>query len=143
MNRLKLKVVGLVVLIFAMIVGVWFLRPGESPPASQVEKHKQTASKPQASTQKAKTTAESAAERAVSQRAFEFEKRKAAQLSSTAESLKTLYRNPGSPEAAKARQSLLKQGSRAKKPDSRLRGNDKYCLHKIGSQMYWDSHKNG
>jgi hypothetical protein len=135
MNRLRVKLVGLVVLILAVIVGVWFLRPGESPPADQVENQKQTVSKPQAN--------KTAAEKAVSQRASEFEKHRAAQLSSTAESLKTLYRNPNSSEAAKARQSLLKQGSRTKKPDSRLRGNDKYCLHKIGSQMYWDSHKNG
>jgi len=108
MNRFRLKVVGSMVLILAATVGVWFLRPGESPPAERVEKREKAAFKTQANTQKPKTDAGATAERAVSQRASEFEKRKAAQISSTAESLKTLYRNPDSPEAVKARQSLLK-----------------------------------
>ncbi len=48
MNRLRLKAVGLVVLIFAVIVGVCSLWPGESPPVEQVEKQEETVSKPQA-----------------------------------------------------------------------------------------------
>jgi hypothetical protein len=49
MNRLRLRVVvGSVALILAVIVGVWFLWPGESPPVEQVEKQEETVSNPQA-----------------------------------------------------------------------------------------------
>lgn len=81
MNRLKLRVFGLVVLILAVIVGVFFLQQGESPPGEQVEKQVRTASKPQANTGRPKTNAVAPAERAVLPRVSEFEKRKAAQLS--------------------------------------------------------------
>jgi len=82
MNRQRLA--GLVVLIFAVIVGVWFLRPGESPPADQTETQEEAVSKPQANIGRPKTNADAAAERAVLSRFSEFEKRKAAQLTRTA-----------------------------------------------------------
>jgi len=108
MNRLRLRLVGLVVLILAVIIGVYTLRLAESPPAEQVETQEETVSKPQANTGQPKTNADAAAERAVLPRASEFEKRKAAWMTRMADSLKTLYRNPGRPEAAKARRSLLR-----------------------------------
>jgi len=48
MNRLRLKIVGLVVLVLAVIVGVYSLWPGKSPPVEQVEKQEETVSNPQA-----------------------------------------------------------------------------------------------
>ena len=45
MNRLRLKLVGLVVLVLAVIFGVYSLWPGESLSAEQVEKQEETVSR--------------------------------------------------------------------------------------------------
>ncbi len=86
MNRLRLKLVGSVVLILAGIIGVYSFRPGESPQAEQVETQEETVSKPQANTGRPKTNAVGTTERSVLPRVSEFEKRKAAQLTRMADS---------------------------------------------------------
>ena len=112
MNSLRLKIFGLVVLVLAVSVGVYSLWPGESPPAEQVEKQGETVPKPQANARQSTTNADSSTGRSGSTRLSESEKRKVEQIARTADSLIVLYRNPGSPEAAKARQSLLKLPAR-------------------------------
>lgn len=46
-SRSKLKVFGSIILILAVVISVWYLWPGESPPVEQTERQPQVALQPQ------------------------------------------------------------------------------------------------
>lgn len=47
MNRFRIKMAGLVILILAVIIGVHFWLLGESPPSAQLQEQDEVALKPQ------------------------------------------------------------------------------------------------
>ncbi|MBN2136390.1 MAG: hypothetical protein JW720_01145 [Sedimentisphaerales bacterium] len=88
MTRFKVTTIFIAIMVLAAIIGIWHFRPGESPPAESGRGE----------------TAAFTAEPAVPGSAFEtpadYEARWTAKRIATAESLKTLYRNPGRPGPA-------------------------------------------
>ena len=87
MNRPGLKAIGLTVVILAVIVGVWYFQPGESPSAEQIAKQERPASRAKDNPAEHKTTADRpgpiaarTSTRPTSPAIAEFQKHKAAQL---------------------------------------------------------------
>jgi len=107
MNRLRLKKVGLVALIFAVIGGVWFFKGGESARTGPVEGVDEVGLEVGVGGVEAKRSGGVVPGRGLSAGGSEFERGKVEQLRRTADSLKAVYRNPNSGEAVKARESLM------------------------------------
>jgi hypothetical protein len=110
MKRFWLKITGLAIYILAAIIGVYILWPAKSPDVEQINQQDASTSavQPNAGNPQPKRQLEpedfhqSATSRLQGQNPRQQELRDRAAL------LSSLYRNPDSPEAAKARQSLLK-----------------------------------
>ena len=108
MKTFGLKIICSVVMVVSFIAGVYVFWPAEALDAEHTGNQDKDTLKAQPDTMAPKANADPAPARLLSPKASEFEKRKAAQLRQTADSLITVYRHPNSPDAAKARESLLK-----------------------------------
>jgi hypothetical protein len=108
MNRFWLKISGLVVVAAIIIAGVYILWSAKS---RKIERIPQQGS---ATFNSKRGTGQPPLEKAfmmaqrTSSRTGEFENQRAAELRQTAAALRALYRDPNSPEAAKARELFLK-----------------------------------
>jgi hypothetical protein len=110
MKRFWLKITGLTIFVLAAIIGVYILWPAKSPDVGQIPQQDVAISTIQPNTEnpqpkrqlKAEDFQPTATSRLQDQNPREREFRERAAM------LSSLYRNPDSVEAAKARQSLLK-----------------------------------
>ena len=108
-NIYKLKIIGLVFFVLAAIIGIYTLWPAKSPDVGQAPRQDAGTSAIQPNIEnpqpKRKLEPQDFQQSATSR--LQDENPREQQLRERAALLSSLYRNPGSPEAAKARQSLL------------------------------------
>lgn len=110
MKRLWLKITGLAIFVLAAVIGIYVLWPAKSPDVGQIQQRDASTSTVQPSAEnpqpKRQLTPEDFQQSATTQPQDRNPREQ--ELRERAALLSSLYRNPDSVEAAKARESLLK-----------------------------------
>jgi len=110
MKRLWLKITGLTFFVLAAIIGVYILWPAKSPDLEQIQQQDASTSaiKPSTDNQQPKRQLTPEDFQTAATTRLQDENPREQELRKRAALLSSLYRNPDSLEAAKARESLLK-----------------------------------
>jgi hypothetical protein len=110
MKRLRLKITGLVFFVLAAVIGVYVLWPAKSPDVGQIRQKDTSVSAVQPSAENPQPNRQLAPEdfQPVATSRLQDQNPRQQELRDRAALLSSLYRNPDSPDAAKARESLLK-----------------------------------
>lgn len=110
MKRFWLKITGLVFFVFVIIIGVYALWPVKSPDVGQIPQQDASTSTIQPNTENPQPNRQLTPEdfQPTATSRLQDQNPREQQLRDRAALLSSLYRNPDSAEAAKARESLLK-----------------------------------